>query len=145
MKVLLALLLATQTSAFAPAMLASRSQASTSTLFAQDAETSRRSWLVQSSAAAAALATGVLLPDAALAADFQTYQNPVCGFQIDIPASWEKSIGQLPDRRSITYFIDPAGDPESKTLFFLAKTPVRDDFTSLGSFGSVERVSVVCR
>ena len=84
----------------------------------------------------------VFLPGAAFASEkYQTYINEVCGYQISVPAAWEKNIQQLPDRRQITLFIDPTSGADGKTLFFEALTPVRDDFTSLGSFGSVDQVS----
>jgi hypothetical protein len=136
-------LLATQAFAFVPAPgLVTRSQ--TAIYSSNKAEhvddATRRTWLANT---AAVVTSAAFLPNAAFAADdkLTTYQNDVLGFQISYPASWEKSVQQLPDRRSITLFIDQASG-EDKTLMFYAKTPIRDDFTSLGSFGSVDEVSL---
>jgi hypothetical protein len=137
-------LLATQAFAFAPAPsgLVTRSQTAIYSLNnkADVDDATRRSWLANTAAVVTSVA---FLPNLAFAADdkLTTYQNDVLGFQISYPAGWEKSVQQLPDRRSITLFIDQASG-EDKTLMFYAKTPIRDDFTSLGSFGSVDEVSL---
>jgi hypothetical protein len=44
---------------------------------------------------------------------------------------------ELSDRRTLSLFLSPS-DPN--TSLFVAYTPVRDDFASLGSFGSCEAV-----
>lgn len=77
-------------------------------------------------------------PANAADSSFTLYKNTQCGFQVQIPSAWEKSEQSLPDRRNIDFFVDPLGS--SETLVFIAYTPVRDDFTSLGSFGSVDQV-----
>jgi len=76
------------------------------------------------------------------------FQDLDCGFEIKIPSTWEKSVQTLSDRRKIILFIEPnytaaaaAAEEDDKTLLFIAYTPVRDDFTSLNSFGSVDQVS----
>lgn len=54
---------------------------------------------------------------------------------------------ELPDRRKIVFFVDPttadasSKKDDDKSLLFIAYTPVRDDFTSIGSFGTVEQVA----
>ena len=68
------------------------------------------------------------------------FKDEDCGFQIKIPSDWEKSVQNLPDRRKIVLFVDPKSGEEDKTLVFVAFTPVRDDFTQLSSFGSVDQV-----
>ena len=68
-----------------------------------------------------------------------SYQDPECNFQMMVPADWDKSVQTLPDRRKIVLYIKPNSD--KKTLLFFAYTPIRDDFTSLGSFGSVDEVA----
>ena len=134
---LTALLISTQAVAFGPQALASRI---TSGVSLQDGTLSRRSWFVKTANAAIAISGAVALPIPAVAAEkFETYQNDALGFHISIPAGWEKIIQQLPDRRSITLFIDPTSG-EDKTLMFIAKTPIQPDFTSLASFGSVDQV-----
>jgi len=39
------------------------------------------------------------------------------------------------------FFIDPNSGAEDKNLIFVAYTPIRDDFTSLASFGSVDAIA----
>jgi len=60
------------------------------------------------------------------------------GFRMNVPSQWTKQTQELPDRRCIVIWTDP-NDP--KTALFIAYTPVRDDFTSLSSFGSVDVVA----
>lgn len=71
-----------------------------------------------------------------------TFEDTDYGFKMSVPANWEKSEQTLPDRRKIVIFMDPTSD--KKTLLFLAYTPVRDDFTQLSSFGSVDQVVCSC-
>lgn len=105
-------------------------------------ETSRRSWLSATVATTSAfLAQGAFPANAAAANTLEAFEDPECGFQIKIPSQWEKQVQTLPDRRKIVLFIDPTGDKD-KTLFFVAYTPIRDDFTQLSSFGSVDQVGV---
>ena len=68
----------------------------------------------------------------------ETYQDLKTGISLKVPSSWTASVQQLPDRRAVILWIDPK-DP--KSLVFVAFTPIRDDFTSLGSFGSVDTVA----
>lgn len=75
------------------------------------------------------------------------YKDTKVGFQVQVPNKWKKSEQSLPDRRKLLLFINEDGttDPSMKNkgmddLVFVAYTPVRDDFTSLGSFGTVEQV-----
>mmetsp|Transcript_28450 Transcript_28450/g.40253 ORF Transcript_28450/g.40253 Transcript_28450/m.40253 type:complete len:249 (-) Transcript_28450:103-849(-) len=70
---------------------------------------------------------------------YTLYKNENCGFQINVPSTWEKVVQQMPDRNEITLFLDPTSD--RKTLLSMAFTPIRDDFTSLSSFGSVDQVA----
>lgn len=144
-KLAVAVLLTTQAAAFVPAPShVARSPTPISLNEKRDVSVddaiTRRSWLANTAAVVSAAA--FLPANAVLAADDLTaYQNQVLNFQISYPSSWEKSVQQLPDRRSITLFIDPTSG-EDKTLMFYASTPIRDDFTSLGSFGSVDEVSI---
>jgi len=73
----------------------------------------------------------------------ETYEDSDCGFQLQVPNGWEKSIQALPDRRKIVFFVDPKtkDSEKDKSLIFVAYTPVRDDFTSISSFGSVDQVA----
>ena len=107
---------------------------------------SRRNFLGKAAAAAIAGSTTALLlptqPAYAAAAELNSIEDPANGFKVSVPKSWTKSSQSLPDRRKIDlYFDESAPSSEDKTLLFLAYTPVRDDFTSLGSFGSVDEVA----
>ena len=77
--------------------------------------------------------------DAATATGLTKYQDEACKFSISLPGDWIKSVQELPDRRKITLYIKP--DSNQKTLLFMAYTPVRSDYTSLGSFGSADEVA----
>lgn len=103
---------------------------------------SRRSWLSTTGLATSALLTQSVFPGVASAAGFklETFEEEKLKFQIKVPANWEKQVQTLPDRRKIILFIDPTSDKD-KTLLFFAFTPVRDDYTSLSSFGSVDNVA----
>lgn len=130
-----------QTQAFTPT--GSQQQSSASAVVAATSApllvSTRRTWLTQQSIIAGAAAFG-LAPSAALAATGKTelYNDPQHGFSIQIPADWIKSEQTLNDRRKIVLWSDPT-DPS--TVLFIAYTAVRDDFTSLASFGSVDQVA----
>jgi hypothetical protein len=55
-----------------------------------------------------------------------------------VPSDWTKSEQTLPDRRTILLWSDPV---DVTTFVFIAFTAVRDDYTSLSSFGSVDQVA----
>ena len=55
------------------------------------------------------------------------------------PSGWVPTVQALPDRRRLTMFI--SGDNKDNNMFVNA-TPVRDDYTSLSSLGSVENVGM---
>ena len=61
------------------------------------------------------------------------YEDNNCKFSINVPSEWVKTEQSLPDRRKIVLYFKP--ESNQKTLMFIAYTPTRDDFTSLGSFG----------
>jgi len=105
-------------------------------------EVTRRQVINSSLATALGYATTIFMPSktTAIEGGFKVYEDKECNFKISVPSSWEKTVQQLPDRRKIVLFVDPASSVNDKTLMFIAYTPVRDDFTSLGSFGSVEQV-----
>jgi hypothetical protein len=103
---------------------------------------SRRALLLESSVAVAVMGTSLLLvnPETSNAVSTLTkYEDSDCKFSINLPSDWPQSTQTLPDRRRIVLYIKP--DSDQKTLIFLAYTPVRDDFTSLSSFGSVDQVA----
>lgn len=111
-----------------------------SELAMQSTIVSRRSW-IGGLGIATAFSQGLTQKAQATDPKLVTYRDESCGFQIDIPAEWEMSEQSLADRRKIVFFIDPSKS-EEKTLFFIAFTPLRDDFTSISSFGSVDQVCV---
>jgi hypothetical protein len=103
---------------------------------------SRRGLLLESSAAVSVIGTSSLLgipPSSNAVSTLTKYQDTNCKFTINLPSDWPQSTQTLPDRRRIILYIKP--DSDQKTLIFLAYTPVRDDFTSLSSFGSVDQVA----
>lgn len=73
---------------------------------------------------------------------FTMYRDETAGFEVKTPSGWQKSEQSLPDRRRITLFVNSDENDASadKDLMFIAYTPVRDDFTGLSSFGSVDQV-----
>lgn len=97
----------------------------------------RRAWLSSTSSLLGAV--GLATPVQAVSEAFSTYEDTIHNFSIDIPSSWTSTTQSLQDRRTIKLWFDPA-DPKA-TLLFIAFTPIRDDFTSLGSFGSVDQVA----
>jgi hypothetical protein len=119
-------------------------------------------WNIPLASSALEPASGILLsqqPDFSVSSpsssDFSLFQDDLVGFQIKAPVQWKKSEQTLPDRRKIVLFVNDEGtnnDPSAaagvgggngneKDLMFIAYTPVRDDFTSLSSFGSVDQVA----
>lgn len=110
-----------------------------------DEDCDRRSFL-SSSLRTAAFVTGTSIissSESVVASDsvkLVPYEDKDCGIQISVPEGWERSEQTLPDRRKIVFFIDPNSGGEDKTLLFVAYTSVRDDYTQLSSFGSVEQV-----
>jgi PsbP len=104
---------------------------------------SRRKWIAASAATSfLALSLPPQPSDAAGSLSYSTYSDPVHGFAIDIPSNWNGPTTQkLPDRRSILLWTPAESSTAPTTLAFLAFTPIRDDFTSLASFGSVSQVA----
>jgi PsbP len=110
---------------------------STTSAFSVNSESTRRDWLTTS--LAAPLTTTLALPLLSNAAEgLTTFNDPQHGFSISVPTNWPKSEQEISDRRKIIVWGNPI-DP--KTALFVAYTPVRDDFTSLASFGPVETVA----
>ncbi len=121
-----------------------------SALMARDGEvrmqpTTRRDLLASVATIGTGMTTTLLVASAGAATAPSTplgldlYEDPACKFSIQLPTGWTKTEQTLPDRRKIVLYIKP--DSNQKTLVFLAYTPVRADFTSLGSFGTVDEVA----
>ena len=114
--------------------------------------TNRRSFVARSlssSTAAFLLATATATrPIVSRAAESsypeQTYDDADYAFRLRVPSSWDRTEQTLSGRRRAVFFTDPSSkDAESgiiETLGIVAYTPVRDDFVSLASFGSVDEV-----
>jgi hypothetical protein len=105
---------------------------------------SRREVLVETSVAATSIGLASFLANpqcvnAATTTPLTKYEDTARKFSIDVPSDWTQTVQSLPDRRKIILYIKP--DSDQKTLMFLAFSPVRDDFTSLSSFGSVDEVA----
>jgi len=104
----------------------------------------RRAFVGSAIQTSAGIAAAVSLPDLAIAdsgAKLEPFVDKECGFQILVPVGWERTEQSLADRRKINLFVDPSSGDDDKTILFIAYTPVRDDFTQLGSFGSVDQVA----
>lgn len=95
----------------------------------------RRQWLLGASAAAFGYFTSC---PTAFAADLETFSDSAHGFSLQIPSKWQASTKELFDRRRLLVWTDP---DDAAVAVFIAYTPVRDDYTSLGSFGSVDQVA----
>mmetsp|Transcript_26954 Transcript_26954/g.53769 ORF Transcript_26954/g.53769 Transcript_26954/m.53769 type:complete len:251 (+) Transcript_26954:57-809(+) len=64
------------------------------------------------------------------------YKSPALGFTVLYPSDWERTTQTLSDRRTIELFVPPN---IPGTSFFASVTPVRDDYTALSSFGSLDQ------
>jgi PsbP len=112
-----------------------------------DVSSSRRHWLktIATTGSLLPFLTVTVQPSFAAPApspsSFQTYADKKYGFSIDIPSNWNKmnDVTALSDRRSIVVYTDPN---EPSTSILIVYTPIRDDYTSLSSFGSVDQVAV---
>lgn len=109
--------------------------------FQEHHSTSRRKWFASTTGAAFAGLAGVAVlapPAVAGTAELKTFNDPTHGFSIQLPSAWPMTEQELFDRRKILVWTDPN---DATTALFVAYTPVRDDFTSLSSFGSVDQVA----
>lgn len=113
----------------------------------------RRSFFARSLTAtlagASILSSTASFPAISYAAESSTklepYEDSDFGFRLQVPSSWENTEQKLSGRRKGIFFTDPnskdATTDTIETLAFIAYTPLRDDFTSLASFGSVDNVA----
>ena len=110
----------------------------------QDGPSLSRRDVIQSSVAATSIGLASFLgspqvASAATSTPLIKYEDAARKFSIDVPSEWTQTVQSLPDRRKIILYIKP--DSDQRTLIFFAFSPVRDDFTSLSSFGSVDEVA----
>mmetsp|Transcript_29040 Transcript_29040/g.41502 ORF Transcript_29040/g.41502 Transcript_29040/m.41502 type:complete len:272 (-) Transcript_29040:155-970(-) len=106
---------------------------------------SRRNVLTQSIAAAGAAAMFPLVSvaDDSSALKLEPYVDSDYNFKLSVPSSFTSTQQKLSGRRKAVFFTDENskdGSGNIDTLGFIAYTPMRDDFTSLSSFGSVDEV-----
>ncbi|KAL7529869.1 hypothetical protein ACHAXR_007026 [Thalassiosira sp. AJA248-18] len=108
----------------------------------------RRSFCARSlTTLASASVFTTLSPTASYAAEskLEPFEDPDFGFRLQVPSTWEKSEQNLSGRRKGVFFTDTNSKDATtgaiETLGFIAYTPIRDDFTSLASFGSVDEVA----
>eukprot|EP00970_Alexandrium_tamarense_P004100 scaffold693_cov200-Alexandrium_tamarense.AAC.102 len=162
-KLILPVLLITSTSAFQSSVVSKRAVDSTSlsalnvndehtmhlvdNISSPDKKRVARRTFLNSIAAASLLTTSpiTLIANAADSTNFSTFTDPDFNFHISIPSSWEQTTQKLSGRRKAIFFTDTdtASNENNAidTLLFIAYTPIRDDFTSLASFGSVDQVA----
>jgi len=92
---------------------------------------SRRAILVGGGAA--------LLPvHSAVAESLETYTDSRYGVSFGLPAGWTAVPQQLADGRRLVIASDPK---EESSNVFIAFTPIRPDYSSLGSFGTIDYVA----
>ena len=63
--------------------------------------------------------------------------KPLSSAKFDVPDKWVQLSGDVSGGRQLVLYADP---DNSDTNAFVLITPVRGDYTSLGSFGSIEVV-----
>ena len=109
-----------------------------------DLHHSRRNVLAQTIAAAGAASSMFpLASNASSSPVLESYVDEDYSFKLSVPSSYTSSVQKLSGRRKAVFFTDENSTDSAgniDTLGFIAYTPMRDDFTSLSSFGSVEQV-----
>ncbi|CAM9273714.1 unnamed protein product, partial [Hapterophycus canaliculatus] len=99
------------------------------------ATASRLEFLRGAGAVVTAAAGFALLPAASRA---ETFTDDILGFKFDVPDGWERNDSEISGRRKIVIYTNPKAPGVNA---FVAYTPARGDFTSLGSFGTLDEVS----
>ncbi|KAG5190244.1 hypothetical protein JKP88DRAFT_16489, partial [Tribonema minus] len=72
----------------------------------------------------------------ALAAGTTEYVDDKFKFRFEVPAGWTQTETEISGRRKVVIWTS-----DGSANAFIAVTPVRGDFTSLGSFGTADEVS----
>jgi hypothetical protein len=108
-----------------------------------EAKNPRREFLGKASAAALSVAlTGASSPvyakDADSATGLEKYTDERYGGTFGVPAGWKPTPNQLDDGRRLVLATDPS---DESTNIFIAYTAIRPDYTSLGSFGTIDFVA----
>jgi hypothetical protein len=90
-------------------------------------------------APAAAALTLPLIPKAAQAEpSLTTDTDSRYGVSFGLPEGWTAAVNQLGDGRRLVIATDPK---DESTNVFIAFTPIRPDYSSLGSFGTIDYVA----
>ena len=74
----------------------------------------------------------------AQAAGLNSFTDSRYGVSFGLPAGWEAVPNNLADGRRIVLATDPK---DESTNIFIAFTPIRPDYSSLGSFGNIDYVA----
>eukprot|EP00903_Cladosiphon_okamuranus_P019578 g18006.t1 len=98
-------------------------------------EISRLDFLRSTGGALTVAAGAPLLPKASNA---EVFTDDVLGFKMDVPDGWERKDAEISGRRKLIVYTSPK---TPGTNAFVAYTPARGDFTTLGSFGTLDEVS----
>jgi len=87
---------------------------------------------------APAVAAALLPVRPARAESLETYTDSRYGVSFDVPAGWTAVPNQLADGRRLVVASDPK---DASNNVFIAFTPIRPDYSSLGSFGTIDFVA----
>lgn len=102
-------------------------------------DASRRAILLPLAAALVAGPTALLPSKPALAADaLETFTDSRYGVSFGVPQGWTADTQTLPDGRRLVIATDPK---DESVNVFIAFTPIRPDYSSLGSFGTIDFVA----
>lgn len=96
--------------------------------------------LLPALAAALAGPATLLPPTRALAAEttLTKFSDSRYGVSFSVPSGWEAVPQELADGRKIVLASDPS---DENANVFIAYTPIRPDYSSLGSFGTIDYVA----
>ena len=72
------------------------------------------------------------------AGDLTSYTDSRYGVSFGVPEGWSPVPQELPDGRRLVLASDPKDESSN---VFIAFTPVRPDYSSLGSFGTIDYVA----
>ena len=98
----------------------------------------RRAVLSGAAACGAAAIVAPAAPVFVAAAPLKDYKDARYGVSMGIPDGWTATQNELPDGRRIVTAADPN---DIDTNVFLTFTPIRPDYSSLGSFGTIDFVA----
>lgn len=89
--------------------------------------------------AAAAVFTALPVPRASAETTLEPYTDPRYGVSFGIPTGWAVAPSkELPDGRRLVIATDPKDESNN---VFISFTPIRPDYNTLGSFGTIDFVA----